>query len=438
MGNKIIIGRNEADKKEFGEAGTVYLGKLFVNMGQTTALSNEIYLDVVRTHVMLISGKRGGGKSYSASVIAEEMSRLPDDIKKNITVLFFDTMGVFWTMKYPNTRQEDLLIQWGLTAEGINIILYTPKGYFQQQKEKGIPVDFSFALKTSELNAGDWCNVFDIKLTDPLGILIERTLDIAQKQKKEYDIQDIINVISNDTKSKKEDRNGAEIRFLAANKWGLFARDGTTIEQLLQPGSVNVIDISVYTNTAGNWGIKNLVIGLVSRKIFEERMKARKIEEIVDIQKHKSYFSEDEAQGTPMVWIMIDEAHEALPRVGKTPATDALVQLLREGRQPGISLCLVTQQPGEIHHDVMTQADIVLSHRLTAKRDIEALNSMMQSYLVTDLQEYLNTLPRDKGAAILLDDNSERIYPMRVHPKRSWHGGDAPAAIKTKKKILEF
>ena len=438
MGNKIIIGRNEADRKEFGENGTVYIGKLFVNMGQTTALSNEIFLDVVRTHVLLISGKRGSGKSFSASVIAEEMSRLPEEVKKNITVLFFDTMGVFWTMKYPNTRQEDLLLQWGLTAEGMNINLYTPQGYFREQKEKGIPVDFPFALKTNALNSGDWCNVFDIKLTDPLGILIERTLDIVEKQNKEYNIQDIIDVLSKDIKSKREDRDGLEIRFLAAIRWGLFAQQGTSIDQLLQPGSVNVIDVSVYTNTSGNWGIKNLVIGLVSRKIFEERMKARKVEEIIDIQKHKSYFYEDEGQSTPMVWIFLDEAHECIPRIGKTPATDALVQLLREGRQPGISLCLVTQQPGEIHHDVMTQTDIVLSHRLTAKRDIEALNSMMQSYLTTDLQEYLNALPRDKGAALLLDDNSERIFPMRVHPKRSWHGGDAPSAIKTKKKLLEF
>ncbi len=438
MGNKIIIGRNEADRKEFGENGTVYIGKLFVNMGQTTALSNEIYLDVVRTHVMLISGKRGSGKSFSASVIAEEMSRLPEDVKKNIAVLFFDTMGVFWTMKYPNTRQEDLLIPWGLTAEGMDINLFTPTGYFEKEKEKGIPVDFPFALRVSELNAGDWCSVFDIKLTDPLGILIETVLDRIQKQEKDYAIEDIIDAIRKDTKSKKEDRDGVEIRFLAASKWGLFAQHGTAIEQLLQPGSVNVIDVSVYTNTAGNWGIKNLVIGLVSRKIFEERMKARKVEEIADIQKHKSYFYEEESKETPMVWIFLDEAHECIPKIGKTPATDALVQLLREGRQPGISLCLVTQQPGEIHRDVLTQTDIVLSHRLTAKRDIEALNSMMQSYLVTDLQEYLNTLPKDKGSALLLDDNSERIFPMRVHPKRSWHGGDAPSAIKTKKKILEF
>ena len=98
-------------------------------------------------------------------------------------------------------------------------------------------------------------------------------------------------------------------------------------------------------------------------------------------------------------------------------------------------MVLVTQQPGEIHRDVLTQSDIVLSHRLTAKADVEALNSMMQSYLVTDLQTYLNNLPKLKGASIVLDDNSERIYPVGVHPKRSWHGGEAPSALSFKKEF---
>ena len=50
-----------------------------------------------------------------------------------------------------------------------------------------------------------------------------------------------------------------------------------------------------------------------------------------------------------------------------------LTQLLREGRQPGISLVLATQQPGQIHKDVMTQSDIVISHRVTSATDLEAL-----------------------------------------------------------------
>ena len=433
----IVVGRNKSDKEKFGDKGTINLGKLFVRMGQTTSLSNSIAMDVARTHVLLIAGKRGSGKSYSASVMAEEIAELPDEVRENISVLFFDTLGVFWTMKFPNTRQEDLLSAWGLETKSYDINIFTPEGHFAEQKEKGIPVDKAFALKTSEMSAGDWCNVFNVTPTEPVGILIERVIGILQDAGDEYSIRDIISLIVANKKTTREIKDATENKFLAAQKWGLFDKYGTSIQDLMQPGSVNVLDISVYTNVSGNWSIKGLVIGLVSRKLLEERIKARKVEELQEIGKRKSYFFEETVKEKPLVWIMLDEAHEFLPKTGKTPATDALVQLLREGRQPGISLCLVTQQPGEIHGDVLTQSDIVLSHRLTSKRDIEALNSMMQSYLVSDLQEYLNNLPRKKGAAILLDDNSERIYPLLVRPKKSWHGGEAPSSLKYKHK-LEF
>ncbi len=435
MAYNIIIGRNQTDRELFGDKGTVYLGKLFVKMGQQTSLSNPVYMDVARTHVMLICGKRGSGKSYSASVIAEEISRLPPEVKQKMTVLFFDTMGIFWTMKFPNTRQEELVRKWDLEPEGMNVNIFTPKGFFDVYKQKGIPTDHRFALKTSELDAADWCNVFEVSLNDSIGILIERIISNMRESGMNYSLQDIITAIKLDTKSEKTVRDAAENRFSAAESWGLFEKEGTVIEDLMKPGSVNVLDISAYTNVAGNWSIKGLVIGLISKKMLQERITARKQEEMEEIEKQKSYFHEEKEMEKPMVWIMIDELHEFLGRDVKTPATDALVQLLREGRQPGISLVLVTQQPGEIHKDVLTQSDIVLSHRLTAKADIEALNSMMQSYLVTDLQTYLNNLPKLQGAAIILDDNSERIYPVSIHPKRSWHGGEAPSAISLKKEI---
>jgi hypothetical protein len=124
-----------------------------------------------------------------------------------------------------------------------------------------------------------------------------------------------------------------------------------------------------------------------------------------------------------------------LPEKGKTAATDALIQLLREGRQPGLSLAAATQQPGKVHSDVWTQADIVIAHRVTAKPDIEALSMIMQSYLLESITSYMNQLPHLKGSAIILDDNSERIYSMRVRPRFTWHGGEAPTAVKVKKRI---
>ena len=107
MPYNIVIGRDDADKKIFGEKGLIFLGKGYVKMGQYTSLSNPILMDVARSHVILISGKRGSGKSYSIGVIAEELSNLPPETAKNIAPLIFDTMGIFWTMKYENEKEKE-------------------------------------------------------------------------------------------------------------------------------------------------------------------------------------------------------------------------------------------------------------------------------------------------------------------------------------------
>ena len=417
----IIVGRDQADKEEFLDRGTINLGRQYVQMGQTISLSNNVFLDVNRPHVILVTGKRGSGKSYSISVMAEEMIKLDKDIKKNLSFLFFDTMGIFWTMKYPNTRQEDILDKWGLKPEKFNVKIFTPKGFFQEYKEKGIS-DNSFSIKTSELSSDDWIQVFNINPVDEEGIIIVKI--ISEIKNYDYSIQDIITKIRN-SKAEQKIKDSLENKFSAAEKWGLFDEDGTKINDLVKPGEVSIVDISCYTDTSSNWNVKALVIGLISRRLLNERINLRKYEELNEINKIVV-----EKENMPLVWILIDEAHNFLMKEGKTPATDALVQLLREGRQPGISLVLATQQPGEIHKDVLTQSDIVISHRLTSKVDIDALNSVMQKYLIQDLQRYLNELPREKGSAIVLDDNSERIYPIAIHPKRSWHGGEAPKAIR--------
>jgi len=65
----IVIGRNKEDKEKFQDQGLIYLGKGYVRMGNYTSLSNKIWLDVVRSHVILISGKRGSGKCLSGDTL---------------------------------------------------------------------------------------------------------------------------------------------------------------------------------------------------------------------------------------------------------------------------------------------------------------------------------------------------------------------------------
>lgn len=442
MPEDIIIGRDESDKKIFGNEGLVYLGKHFVKMGQITSLSNRIMMDVARAHVVLIAGKRGGGKSYTIGVMAEEIASLPPEVSQNIAVLIFDTMGIFWTMKHKNDKEIELLQEWGLEAQKINVRIFVPFGKVKMYEEKGIPFDEEFSLKASELSADDWVVTFGLNFTDPIAIVIEKTITYFQEEFeagriKNYDLDDLIAFIKKDKESSKDAKDAAANFFEGARTWGLFAtkkEKGTLVKDLIEAGKTTILDLSCYSSI-GTFNVRALIIGLLSKKIFEERMESRKKEEVEAVRHGLDYLYYKEKREMPLVWLMIDEAHEFLPLQGKTAASDALIQLLREGRQPGISLVLATQQPGMIHHDVLTQADIVLAHRVTAKPDIDALNYIMQTYLLADIKTYLDNLPRLKGAGIILDDNSERIYPMRVRPRFTWHGGEAPTAIKIKKRI---
>lgn len=432
----ITLGRDDADKKKFGDNGLIFIGKGYVQMGQYTSLSNRIFMDVARSHVVLVAGKRGSGKSYTLGVIAEELSNLPKDVSQNLASLIFDTMGIYWTMKFENEKDRGLLQEWNLKTKTLPVKIFVPFGHYDSYLEKGIPIDEKFALDVGELSAEDWIMAFGLDITNPVSILIQRMIGKLSDSGK-FDIEDIIYLIENDDKSDLQTKNAAMGLFEAAEDWGIFAgRDerATEIKDLINGGVTSVLDLSVY-NSVGTFNIRALVISLVSKKIFNQRMDSRKKEEIESVSKGINISFVAERKSEPLVWLFIDEAHEFLPLTGKTAATDALVQLLREGRQPGISMVLATQQPGQIHRDAMTQADIVISHRVTAQPDIEALNYIMQNYLLQGISVYMNDLPSAKGSAIVLDDNSERIYPIKVRPRFTWHGGEAPSAIGYKKEL---
>ncbi len=433
----IIIGRGEDDKKKLGKKGLIFLGRGYVKMGQYNSLSNNLYLDIAKSHVILIAGKRGSGKSYTLGVMTEEISSLPQEVSQNIASLIFDTMGIYWTMKYPNEKDKELLREWGLKPKNLPVKIFVPFGHFDSFIEKGIPVDERFALSVAELNPEDWTITFGLEMINPVSILIERSINRLKQKKDYFVIKDIVEEIEKDNRSEKETINAAIGLFEAADNWGVFAKENmkpTKIKEIITGGLTSVLDLSVY-NSIGSFNVRALVISLLSRKLFQERMIARKEEEIKAVSKGLDYFSETEKKKTPLVWLFIDEAHEFLPLNEKIISTDALVQILREGRQPGISLVLATQQPGKIHTDVMTQSDIVLAHRVTSKPDVDALNHMMQSYLSNTIQGFMNDLPSLKGSAIILDDNSERIYPMRMRPRFTWHGGQAPTAVEVKKEL---
>ncbi|MBI2130501.1 hypothetical protein HYU10_01910 [Candidatus Woesearchaeota archaeon] len=378
--------------------------------------------------------------SYTMGAIAEGIFDLPEAIKNKLSIIMLDTMGVYWTMKYPNNKEKPLLDQWEIEPKGLNIQIFTPAGYFKSYKDQGIPTDYPFSVKPSDIDASEWVSIFEIPPNDSVAVLIERVINEMKEEGKEFDIHEIIEAVHKDDRVTKDVKDAAENKFLLADKWGLFSKEGTMIEHLVVPGQVTVLDVSCYASMAGASSLRALVVGLVAEKLFIQRMVARKAEELQSVTQALHFFSEEQEKESsePLVWLVLDEAHEFLPREGTTSASQSLITILREGRQPGISLVLATQQPGKIHTDVITQSDIVISHRLTANLDVEALSMLVQSYMREGIDKQLNLLPRESGAAVIFDDTNERIFPIRVRPRYTWHGGESPTAMAAKQKIFEF
>lgn len=384
--------------------------------------------------------------SYTMGAIAEGLADLPKGVSENISMIMLDTMGIYWTMKYPNHQDIELLKEWGLESKGLkNIEIFTPAGFFEKYREDGIPTDHPFSIRPSDFSASDWCMTFSIDRNSEVGVVIEKAIMTIKDKKEKYSIKDIINSITEEQNIQNHIKDASINRFLVADSWGIFSEDGTSITELVKPGVVTVLDVSAYATMPDGWAVKALVVGIIAQKLFIERMLARKYEELKGIESSLHYFGEEEQEENkmkerkmPLVWLVIDESHEFLPNEGKTTATDSLITILREGRQPGISLILATQQPGKIHTDVMTQADIIFSHRLTAQLDIKALGNLLQSYMQTGLDELLNRLPRVSGSGIIIDDQNERMYLVRSRPRMTWHGGGSPSLFKTEKKEFEF
>lgn len=314
MPYEIVLGRESGDKEKYGITGSVLVGKQYVKIGQVTALAQPVYLDLNRAHVVFVAGKRGSGKSYAMSVIAEGIGTLPENMRNQLAVIMLDTMGIFWTMKYPNRPDEALLKEYGLNSKGIeNLKIYTPVGYYKQYKEKGIPTDAPFSLKPAELSPDDWWLTFDLNPIDPLAVFIERIVLTLKKEKGDYDMQDIIDAIVKDEKEEHQIKNAAESRFRSAEQWGLFSKDGTPIRELAKGGQITVLDVSAYAVMPNGWKIKHLTVGIVCRKLFIERMIVRKDEEYASIHKSMHYLvEEDDEKGKkedkmPIVWLEIDE-----------------------------------------------------------------------------------------------------------------------------------
>jgi hypothetical protein len=407
---KIVLGMREEDSSEF----SIFLGR---KLSENHELKEDVYLDVNSPHMILIAGKRGTGKSHTLSAIMEGLACLPEEARNIISLVVVDTMGIFWSLQVPNLKEVRELSHWGIDPKEFDVRVFYPEGLKENYSKYSEYFHEGFKIYPSELTLSDWMFLFNLKEVQAQISLLSKVLDEAnEKFGKFYAISDLI--MLTEKQSEKDNIKEALLRKLQnAKSWGIFSNVGKTIEEIVKPGRVAVLDFS----GAGilPWNVRITLTAILIKKIYSKRSFARDVEEIQRIRKGKTSL-----EGVPLVWLFIDEAQLFVPNDSVTAASDPIIEWVKQGRRPGLSLVMATQQPGALDLKVLSQTDILIVHRITAGKDAEAIQSRISEiYGSKSISSYMQKLPKAPGYAIVIDDQTEGILPIKVRPKQSYHAG---------------
>ncbi|MBR9681228.1 MAG: ATP-binding protein [Candidatus Altiarchaeota archaeon] len=399
----IVFGRGKSLLKKYGMKKTMYLGK--------TEEGKDLYVDSLKPHVIFICGARGSGKSYTMGVFVEELAAKNDAV----AVIVIDPVGVFWSMRHKNKqeREIELLKNFGLDPKAFkNIRVMVPIGATDLPEES---YDGFFSIKPSELTANEWSFTFDLDTFSPAGLLISSAI---AKAGEEYSIDDINRVIDTDPElhSKergfsKQTRRGIISRMNSSKVWGIFSDKATSIESIAKAGEVTILDISFLEES-----VAALVVGIIARKALNKR----KLESRKESLGHPSKF--------PPVWMFIDEAHTMAPKDRKTAASESLIEYVKQGRKPGCSLVLATQQPSAINSEVLSQLDIMCVHQLVFEDDIRAVSKRMPANVPKEWNiPFIRSLKT--GQVIIGDRETTKVDLVMVRPRQSQHEGRSTLAL---------
>lgn len=441
----VYVGRKKSVMKQYGNLSSAYLGQVF----EKDSEFSKVHLDGLNPHVVFIDGSRGSGKSYGLGVIAEELA------KKNpyIGQIVVDPVGVFWSMRFPNQEKKELeqLEKWGLRPEGLqNLKVFVPEGMSDKISKE--TYDETFSMFPSLLSTDDWCLTFGIDRFNPTGLLLEKTLHhvkhgyVAQIEEdseekisgkgNQFTLDDIIYCLqyckefrSSNTGYKPDSIRALVSRFDAAKSWGIFSDHGTPLSKLSRENQLTILDTSFLDDN-----ITALVIGILARRILSARKLVTRQDAIKKFDDKTENPDELLEIEIPPTWLYIDEAHTLIPSGNTiTPATNAIIEYVKQGRRPGCSMVLATQQPSAINSKVLSQVDIFISHKLVFNDDISAVQKRMPAIIPEEYKNpnFIKTIP--VGVALIGDRGEEtsRAFIIKIKPRLSQHEGRDTETVRT-------
>ena len=393
-------------KRETEQTGAGHVGSLLSRPPGQVPVAVDLR-EVTSTHVAIIAST-GSGKSYLAGVLTEELMAP----KNRAAMLIVDPHGEYDTLAE---------LEW--------IEDFAAAGY-RPRVEVIRPVDVK--VRISSLTLGD--------LRYLLPDLSERMHYVLSKGYNRVDrlfgpkwtlaqlriaVREAEEEMSGGPKSPEEEADTLardDYGTATALIWRLNSRlessgifddlESLPLDRLFRPGQCTVLQLNEVDHRE-----QQVVVATLLRRLLQARMETEK----------GQVAEKDESYLPYPAFVLIEEAHRFAPAAADLVSSQILKTILSEGRKFGVGVGLISQRPGKLDSDVLSQCMSQFLLRIVNPVDQAKVAESVES-VGRDLLRELPAL--SKGQAIIAGAAVNTPVLCRVRRRITAHGAedvDAPA-----------
>jgi hypothetical protein len=387
-----------------GEVGSAHVGSLLTrSIGEVPIVLS--IKDVVSTHLAILAST-GAGKSYTAGVLVEELM-MPYN---RASVLIVDPHGEYDTLR---------------SIEG-DARFHAADGY---QPEVKIFTHDRIKVRVSSLTEADIRYLLPEGTSDKMLHYLSqayRKLTAGERGERGlWGYQDLRDAVTAEKYGEEDGRGGSggNVGSIDALLWRLDSRferpdsifsdhEHIPLNELFLPGRCTVLQLSDIEQNE-----QQVVVATLLRRVNKAR--------VLTVREEAEPTS-DQFLPYP-VFTLLEEAHRFAPAGQTVVSTNILKQILSEGRKFGVGIGLITQRPGKLDQDVLSQCMTQVIMRIVNPIDQDTVAKSVEGAG----RQLLDELPAlTKGQAVISGVGVNTPIMCRVRERLTRHGGetfDAPA-----------
>jgi DNA helicase HerA-like ATPase len=408
-GNPVFLASSETlgralSPRKLAETGSAHIGSMLTRDDGEVPIVLSVR-DVVSTHLAILAST-GAGKSYTAGVLVEELMRPYN----RAAVLIVDPHGEYHTLS--SIQADDQFFD----ADGYRpeVKIFTPD---------------KIKVRFSTLTEADIKYLLPEGTSDKMLHFLSQAFRSLQDQLKAegkrdylYDYFDLRDAVTKQQYGNEGVGDGGNVSSIQGLLWRLdsrFDRPGSIfsatehipLQDMFMPGRCTILQLSDIEQHE-----QQVIVGTLLRRVNKARMLTVR-DEVTTGENFLDY----------PVFTLLEEAHRFAPSGASVVSTHVLKQILSEGRKFGVGIGLVTQRPGKLDQDVLSQCMTQIIMRVVNPIDQQTVAQTVEGAGRTMLAE----LPAlTKGQAVISGVGVNTPVMCRIRTRSTRHGGetfDAPA-----------